>query len=154
MLKITKSEVVNDDMIECVCEYGNAPLRAIAGRARKEGKFREFRSRYGIKTLAMMDDGFVVLAPFRANTYVERLDQDKFLVADPNRYAFRKSAIREIASKLNAQQRRDVKDAKANGTFVNLVGNKPAKYYVFAVSGRIYAIRYMKEDLTGGGENK
>ena len=147
MLKITRSEIMNDDLIECLSAYDNSPLRTIAGKARKNGNFREFRSRYGVKTIVIMDDGFVVLAPLRADTYAERLDRDKFIIADPNRYAFRRSAVREVTSKPNAQQRRAIREAKENGTFVNLVGNKAAKYWIFTVTGRIYAVRFMKENL-------
>lgn len=147
MLKITRSELLNEDMIECVSEYGNSPLRTIAGKARKSGNFREFRNRYGVKTIIIMDDGFVVLAPLRMDTYAERMEKEKFLMADPNRYVIRKSLIREIATKPNAQQRRAIKEAKENGKFVNLIGGKPAKYYVFTTTGRVYALRYLKESV-------
>ena len=147
MLKISKNEMINEDMVECISVYDSNPLNIIASDARKNGSFREFRGKYGVKTVFIMTDGFVILAPNNTKLYYDRIDKDKFLIADPNRYMINKSVIREISTKPNAQQKRKIKEAKKSGDFVNLSSNKTAKYYIFTTTGRVYSLRLIKEDF-------
>ena len=145
MLKITKDEYVNEDRIECIAIYGSRPLKATARKAREGGHFRGFIRKTGFKTIILLDDGCVFLCPYMPNTYLQRGDRGKYILADKLRYILNRSKIREVSASLTTAQRKSLKEAKEGGMFVNLAGNRKATHYVFMVSGRIYGLHGFKE---------
>lgn len=153
MLKISKSETINDLHIEAFGLYGSKPLVRIAANARTQGRERRIFSRYGLKSIAIMEDGYVFLCPKYPSAYLAKLGADDWLAVERNRYFIRKQMVREISSKLTSGQKREVAEAKRNGMYVNFSRNKRVKYHVFTLSGRVYGIQYITHGLqdTGGG---
>ena len=144
MLKITKSEFINHDKIECMAVYESVPVKKIAKKAKEIDRFRGFTGKTGYKTIIFMNDGFVYLCPCLPATYASRMNIEEFITADPNRYFLKKDQIREISTKLNNHQRKNIQQAKERGMFINLSKNKSAEYYVFMISGRIYALHNIR----------
>lgn len=151
MLKVSRSETINDLHIEAIGPYGSRPLTRIAINARAQGKERRIYSSYGLKAIAIMDDGYVFLCPKHPHTYLAKLDPGDWLIAEKNRYLIKKCMVREVSSKLTSRQRRDVTEAKKNGMYVNFSRNKRVKYYVFTVNGRIYGVQNITSGLTDPG---
>lgn len=148
MLKINKDEYLNEDMIECVAEYGSKPIVRHAMRAKAEGREREFRNSYGLNTVIVLSDGTVCLCPNKFETYMGRLDADRFVVADPKRFAVAKAFVKEATTSPNLGQRRDVAKAKEEGRYLNFARGKSVKWTFFTVTGRIYGTHAMKADLS------
>lgn len=146
MLKINKNEFINEESIECICEYNSKPLTEIAVKARREGKASEFRGRNGLKSFIMMDDGYLFLCPLRPGTYIERTTKEEYLVVSLRCY-LKKKLIREISIKLSARQRRDLKDKKEKKEYINLAKDKSVTHYIFMKSGHIYGTHLIKEDF-------
>lgn len=143
MLKINKDEMINDSMIEGVFTYGSSCLKIKAKEAGLEDKYRAISGRYGLNTMFLLTDGFLVTATLKPDTYMERIPgyKEEFLSIDYNRFFLRKSLIREIVKKPNSAQRRQIKEAKAEKRYFNLCGANAAKYYLFLTTGRIYGVR-------------
>lgn len=153
MIKITKNEIINELLIEGLCEYNSEALRRQAKIARDENNLREFHVGKGYKSIIFFEDNMKILAPLYPDTYMKRIgDKDIFLVADPKRYMINKSMIKEICIKPNEQQKRDIRTAKQNNMFINLTKGKKTNYYLFMRSGRIYGLHLMKENLFGKEE--
>lgn len=149
MLKISKNEFINEDMIECISIYESKPLQDQAKKARDENRIRELKGRYGIKSFVMMEDGYLFLCPNFPDIYLKRMSAEQYLIIDPIRYYLKKNMIREITSKPNSKQRTEIAGKKKDGQYINLAKNRPVRYYVFMKSGRIYGIALMKDLPTG-----
>lgn len=157
MIKITKDQIINEDMIESICEYNSEALRRQAKIARENNCLREFQSGKGYKTIIIFEDNVKMLAPLYPDRYMNRIaDKDSFLIADPKRYMLRKDYIREICTKPNEQQKRDIKNAKDANNYINLTKGKKVQYYIFMKTGKIYGLHLIKEDLfeKGGEEDE
>lgn len=145
MLKIGKNELINEDMIESFSIYGNKPSMDLAKDADINGKMRKIRGRYGIKTLIMMNDGYIFLCPFLPDTHMKKLNKDDYMVIDPKRYYIRKSLIREITTKPNTGQHEEILRAKQEMRYVNFAKRQTVKYYIFTVTNRIYGVHSIAE---------
>ena len=139
MLKINKSEFIKESDIECVCDYGSKPLQQIAKRSREMGKFREMMGRNGLKSMIILEDGYLFLCPYKPDTYIGKCREEDFLAVSTRCY-IRKAMIREICTKLNTGQQRELKEKKGNGEYVNLTYGKSTSHYLFMKAGRIYGI--------------
>ena len=100
MLRVNRNTLINDDKIECICEYGSKPLVKLARDNEKENRLRKIKGGYGYNCLIVM--------------------------------------VREIVTKTNAGQRRDISKAKKEGRFFNLSGNKKTFYYIFTINEHVY----------------
>lgn len=138
MLKINKNEMINEDMIEAVTFYGSSPLKRFAGSAQDPETVRRLKGRYGLKSMVVMQDGFVFLCPFNANIYLARLPADDYILLDPKKGALRASMVREVTTKLTAEQRREIIKKKQERLYIDLTCGKKTKYYFFMASGRVY----------------
>ena len=136
-------------MIECICEYNHASLRRIASKARGEGNFRQIMGSYGIKSMIVMKDGFIMLTPLRTNVYYDKLkDKSKYLEVDSKRMVIAKDIIREITMKPNRGQKRDIVKARAEERYFNRCNyKKRRRYCIFTTTGRVYAVPLIREDL-------
>lgn len=141
MLKIAKNEFINDSKIEAICTYGAMPLVRLASEAGKKNMVRRFQGRYGIKSLFIMDDGYVFLATYTPETYMSRIDKSLFFQIEGKKFYIRTDLVREICTRLSAGQRRDVQKAKENGMYFNLSGKKKVKYYMFTITGHVYGVQ-------------
>ena len=144
MLKITKDEYLNDEKIECIAIYGSVPLQVQVRMAKEREQYRGFVKKGGLKSVIFLDDGFIFHCPYMPNTYLSRMNEEDYMLADPLRYLLKKKKIRDISTNLTALQRRLLKEAKKNGSFINLARSKAVKYYVFMESGRIYGLHTIK----------
>lgn len=141
MLKIGKNEFINDSFIEAVCTYSTIPLVRLAANADKINMLRRVKGRYGTNSMFIMNDGYVFLSTYYPETYMSHIDKSLFFQIDGKKYFIRKSAVREICTKLYARQKRDLKKAKESGMYVNLSGRKKIKYYLFTLTGRVYGVQ-------------
>lgn len=146
MMKINKDELLNEKLIECICFYDSKPLNRLVRTARNEDRCREFRGKFGIKSMMILTDGGIFLCPYLPSTYYERGSKELYLQVHTDIY-LRNDEIREIVSKLNTQQHREVGMAKKNESYINLCGRKKVSYYVFMNSGRIYGVAGIKERI-------
>ena len=147
MLRINTRVLIDDKKIECIISYDSEPLYKIARESRKKKNIREIRGRYGFKSMIVLEDGYVFLCPLNPDTYQngKGISSDDYFIIDPKRYYIRRNCIREIVEgKLNKQQKREVKESKDNGTYINLAKNKKVKYYIFTYSGHIYGVNIIK----------
>lgn len=138
MLKINVNTMVNDEKIECICCYGSKSLIKLVKEGGKNEKIRKIKGSYGYNSLIVMEDGYLVLCPNNPAVYLKRLDMDSYVAVSPKKHVIKKSAIREITSKPNISQHRDIMKAKSEGRFFNLAGNKKTYYYIFTVNNHVY----------------
>lgn len=138
MLRINKDCFINEDDIEMICEYTGKPLLEFARTAKKEGRLREVRGKNGLKTAFFLKEGYIFLAPFTVDTYMKRCDESAYFQAGG--IYLKKSAVREISTKLNAGHQRELRKAKEEKRFLNLTKNKKTSHYFFMWSGRIYSV--------------
>lgn len=140
MLRINKNTLINDSKIECICEYGFKPLIRYVKENDKSGKVRKIKGSYGYNSLIIMEDGYVFLCPNKPSVYLKRQDPELYITLSPKRHVLKKAMIREITTKPNAGQHRDIMKAKAEGKFFDLSGNKKTFYYIFTVNDHIYGL--------------
>lgn len=138
MLKVNKNTFINEDKIECICEYGSKPLVQHAMENEKEGKLRKIKGRYGYNSLIVMDDGYLFICQNHPEVYFKRMDMSNYVMLSAKKQVIKKSMVREIVTKTNAGQRRDIAKAKKEGRYYNLSGNKKTFYYIFTVNKHIY----------------
>lgn len=154
MLTIKKDELINEDMVESICMYNSEPLTKLAGAARKNGNIREFRGRYGYKSMVIMEDGYLFLCPNNPAIYFARAREEDYLFLDPKRYAVRKKLVREVTTRPNKGQHQDIVKAKKEGRYINLARGKKTKCYVFMVTGRIYGAASIRNVPSGSEQEK
>lgn len=154
MLKINKYEMINEDKIECFCLYNTKPVKAIVRKARQDGRCREVRNRYGFKSVAVMDDGYLIICPNYPEVYAERVDKERYIIVDPKRLIVSRNFVREVTRRPNTQQRREIIEKRETGEYVNLAGEGKTNYYIFTTTGRIYGVRFFKniENETEGSD--
>lgn len=138
MLRINKNVIINDDKIEGICEYGSKALVKIVKESEKEGKLRKIKGSYGYNSLIIMEDGYLFLCPNNPAVYYKRQEMEKYISVSPKKYAIKQSMVREITTKPNAGQHREIVKAKSEGRFFNLAGNKKTYYYIFTINNHIY----------------
>ena len=144
MLKINKNVMINEDNIECICFYGNKPLRKIVHDSKVAGNIRQIRGRYGFKSIIFMKDGYIFLCPNNPETYLSRLEENDYYVLDPKKCIVKKDCVREIVIKPNTGQHLEIIRSKKEKCYVNIAGKNKIKYYIFTVSGRIYGLNVVK----------
>ena len=138
MLRVNRNTLINDDKIECICEYGSKPLVKLARDNEKENRLRKIKGGYGYNSLIVMDDGYLYICQNHPEVYFKRMDMDAYIMISAKRHAVKKSMVREIVTKTNAGQRRDISKAKKEGRFFNLSGNKKTFYYIFTINEHFY----------------
>ena len=120
MLRINKNTLINDSKIECICEYGFKPLIRYVKENDKSGKVRKIKGSYGYNSLIIMEDGYVFLCPNKPSVYLKRQDPELYIILSPKRHVLKKAMIREITTKPNAGQHRDIMKAKAEDFLIFL----------------------------------
>jgi hypothetical protein len=138
MLRINKNTLINDEKIECICEYGSKALIKLVKEGEKNGNIRKLKGRYGYNSFIILDDGYMILCSNNPAVYFKRQNMDRYIVISPKRHAIKQSMVREITSKPNAGQHRDIMKAKGDGRFINLSGSKKTYYYIFTINNHIY----------------
>ena len=145
MLKINKNVMINEDKIECICFYGNKPLRQIVNESRITGNIRQIKGRYGYKSIIFMSDGYLFLCPYTPEIYLSRLEDNDYFVLDSKKCIIKRSCVREIVTKPNYKQHLEIVKSKKEKDYVNLAGRNKTRYFIFTVSGRIYGLNIVKK---------
>lgn len=145
MLKIGKYEIINDGLIESFCIYEGKPLSKLVKNASEKNSLRRITGRYGFKTFIMMRDGYIYLCPFLPDTYLKKIDSNDYLIIDSKRYFIKKEFVREITSKPNAKQSKEIKQAKLDKMYVNLTKHRVTRYHIFTTTGRIYGVHALEK---------
>lgn len=145
MLKVRKNEYINEGQIECICSYTSEPVYRLVRIGRKNESIRELRGKFGYKSLIIMNDGYLFLCPNNPDVYFSKLDLSEYLVIDSKRILIKKDRIREISTKPNVGQHKEIVKAKAESRYINLSGNKKIRYYIFTTSGRIYGVNLIRK---------
>lgn len=159
MFKLTKNVSVNEKSVECICVYNSKPLRRVAEHSRSENALISLKGRSGFKSMIVMDNGSIYLCPYSSSVYYDRAGIDCYATSTKHFLALEK--VHDIVSKPGASYRRLIKNAKLNGTYVNLSRDKRVNYYIFMYSGRIYGVNNMQNlqaqkhsDDNSGEENE
>lgn len=145
MLKVTKYELINDDMIEAICTYGTDPLRRIAVKGEAEGKTRRLRGRYKAHSLIICKDGTYYICPFKPETYLSKLNPDDYISIEARKYLIKKSEIREITTWLNASQQEEMTTRMEQDLFYDLTRGRKLRSYIITRNGHMYRTRYCPE---------
>ena len=85
-----------------------------------------------------MEDGYLFLCPNNPAVYYKRQEMENYISVSPKKYAIKQSMVREITTKPNAGQHREIVKAKSEGRFFNLAGSKKKYYYIFTINNHIY----------------
>ena len=88
-----------------------------------------------------MDDGYSFICQNHPEVYFKRRDMSNYVMLSAKKTSNKKSMVREIVTKTNAGQRRNIAKAKKEGRYYNLSGNKKTFYYIFTVNKHIYQIK-------------
>lgn len=142
-IKISKYVAVHKEDIECVCPYKPGPAAGFAKSAKARGCYSHSHQKR-ILSLIVTVDGQVYTGPSLPKTYIAKLDAGNFLRTGNGAY-IRDSCIREQVFQLNQHYRRELKDKKTKGEYLNLAGRKTIHIYTIMKSGYIYGCRSLKE---------
>lgn len=145
-LKLSKYISVPKEAIECVCPYGAAPTRRFVKAANERGCYYRVHPRKAL-TLIITTDGRVYTGSSLPKTYTAKLDLENFLKTTNGTY-IRESNIQQMIHLLNTCLKKELKEKKESGHYLNLASPKKVIIYTNMKSGYMYGCRPLK-DATG-----